>query len=44
MERNLNLDFHVDENRNVRAKGLRYIAEKALQRSFTGRITCGHCW
>ncbi len=43
-ERNLDLDFHVDENRNVAAKGLRYVAQKALQHSFKGHIVCGHCW
>lgn len=43
MERGLDLDFHVDENRNAAAKGLRYVAEKALQLGFTGRIVCGHC-
>ena len=43
-ERGLDLDFHVDENRNVAAKGLRYVAQKALQHSFPGRIVCGHCW
>ena len=43
-ERGLDLDFHVDENRNVAAKGLRYVAQKALQHRFPGRIVCGHCW
>lgn len=43
-ERGLDLDFHVDENRNVAAKGLRYVAQKALQHRFAGRIVCGHCW
>jgi len=43
MERGLDLDFHVDENRNAAAKGLRYVAEKALQLKFRGRIVCGHC-
>lgn len=43
MERGLDLDFHVDENRNTVAQGLRHIAEKALQLGFQGRIVCGHC-
>jgi cytosine/adenosine deaminase-related metal-dependent hydrolase len=43
-ERNLDLDFHVDENPNERAKGLRYVAQKAIQHGYQGRVVCGHCW
>ena len=41
--RGLNLDFHVDENGNVEAKGLRCIAEATLRHGFQGRVVCGHC-
>ena len=43
-ERNLDLDFHVDENGNERAKGLLYIARKTIQHGYHGRVVCGHCW
>ncbi|KAK9817658.1 hypothetical protein WJX72_000267 [[Myrmecia] bisecta] len=42
-ERNLDVDFHVDENGNERAKGLLYVAEKTIQHSYQGRVVCGHC-
>lgn len=43
-ERDLDLDFHVDENGNERAKGLLYIARKTIQHGYQGRVVCGHCW
>ena len=43
-ERDLDLDFHVDENGNEQAKGLLYIARKTLQHGYEGRVVCGHCW
>ena len=43
-ERNLDLDFHVDENGNETAKGLLYIARKTIQHGYQGRVVCGHCW
>lgn len=42
--RDLDLDFHVDENGNERAKGLLYIARKTIQHGYQGRVVCGHCW
>lgn len=42
-ERDLNLDFHVDENGNEGAKGLLYIARKTIQHGYQGRVVCGHC-
>ncbi|KAK9842487.1 hypothetical protein WJX81_002358 [Elliptochloris bilobata] len=42
-ERDLDLDFHVDENGNARARGLRYIARKAMQHGYQGRVVAGHC-
>ena len=43
-ERDLDLDFHVDENGNEGAKGLLYIARKTIQHGYQGRVVCGHCW
>lgn len=43
-ERNLDLDFHTDENGNELARGLRYVAQKAEQWGYQGRVVCGHCW
>lgn len=43
-ERDLDLDFHTDENGNERAKALRYVAEKTIQHGYQGRVVCGHCW
>lgn len=40
--RGLDLDFHVDETGDPAARGLRRIAETALERGFGGRIVCGH--
>ncbi|KAL6782606.1 hypothetical protein ACKKBG_A07455 [Auxenochlorella protothecoides x Auxenochlorella symbiontica] len=42
-QRDLDLDFHTDENGNEAAKGLRYVAEKAIQHDYIGRVVCGHC-
>ncbi|MDH3771903.1 MAG: cytosine deaminase, partial [Nitrospirota bacterium] len=42
-ERNLDLDFHVDETHDPAATSLRRIAEAALRNRFTRRILCGHC-
>ncbi|MCU0532815.1 MAG: cytosine deaminase [Hydrococcus sp. Prado102] len=42
-ERNLNLDFHVDENGEIDSICLQKIAEAALRHQFTGQIICGHC-
>jgi cytosine deaminase len=42
-ERNLDVDLHVDETSDSRARILRKVAETALRRSFKGRVVCGHC-
>ncbi|KAL4442940.1 hypothetical protein ABPG77_008431 [Micractinium sp. CCAP 211/92] len=42
-ERDLDLDFHTDENGNELARGLRYVAQKAEQWGYQGRVVCGHC-
>eukprot|EP00873_Tetraselmis_striata_P044172 jgi/Tetstr1/464436/TSEL_000109.t2 len=41
--RDLYLDFHVDENGNAQAQGLRCIAEAAIRHEYQGRVVCGHC-
>jgi cytosine deaminase len=38
----LELDFHVDETDDPEARGLRRIAEMALERGFERQIVCGH--
>ena len=43
-ERDLDLDFHVDENGNARAQGLLHVARKTVQHGWQGRVVCGHCW
>ncbi|NVK34617.1 MAG: cytosine deaminase [Rhodobacteraceae bacterium] len=43
MDRGLDLDFHVDETKDVDAKTLRAIAEAAIRAGFEGKILCGHC-
>lgn len=39
----MDLDFHTDENGNEAAKGLWYIARKAIEHGYEGRVVCGHC-
>jgi cytosine deaminase len=42
-ERDLELDFHVDESGALEAKALIRIARVAARRRFKRRIVCGHC-
>jgi cytosine deaminase len=42
-DRNLDLDFHTDENGDPNSTCLASIAEAALRHEFTGQIICGHC-
>lgn len=42
-DRELLLDFHVDENGNKEARGLRCIAEATLRHCYQGRVVAGHC-
>ena len=42
-ERNLDLDFHADENGDPNSICLQKIARAALRHDFTKKITCGHC-
>lgn len=41
-ERGLDLDLHVDESTDPRARSLREVARTALATGFRGRILCGH--
>lgn len=41
-ERKLDLDLHVDESTDPRARSLREVARTALAQDFQGRILCGH--
>ncbi len=41
--RNLDLDFHADENGDPNSTCRQKIAEKAIEYQFTGKIVCGHC-
>lgn len=42
-ERNLDLDFHADENDDPDSICLQKIASAAIRHSFSRQITCGHC-
>jgi len=42
-ERNLDLDFHADENGDRDSICLQKIAQTAIRHQFAGKITCGHC-
>jgi cytosine/creatinine deaminase len=41
--RNLDLDFHADENGEIDSICLQKIAEAAIRNEFMGTIICGHC-
>ncbi|WP_413163796.1 cytosine deaminase [Capilliphycus salinus ALCB114379] len=42
-DRNLDLDFHTDENGDPDSMTLKKVAETALKTEFSGKIVCGHC-
>ena len=42
-ERNLNLDFHTDENDEPDSVTLQRVAKTAIRHQFSGQIICGHC-
>ena len=42
-ERNLNLDFHTDENDDPDSVTLQRVAKTAIRHQFSGQIICGHC-
>lgn len=41
--RDLDLDFHADENGDPNSICLQKIAQAAIRHNFTNKITCGHC-
>jgi cytosine/creatinine deaminase len=41
--RNLDLDFHADENGEIDSICLQKVAEAAIRNNFLGKIICGHC-
>ncbi|HEY9908295.1 MAG TPA: cytosine deaminase [Thermosynechococcaceae cyanobacterium] len=41
--RDLNLDFHVDENNSPDSVCLDRIAQATLRHKYQGRVVCGHC-
>ncbi|MFT3801896.1 MAG: cytosine deaminase [Burkholderiaceae bacterium] len=42
-ERGLDVDLHVDESTDPRARTLIHVAQAAIRLGFKGRILCGHC-
>ena len=42
-ERNLNLDFHTDENDDPASMTLRRVAQAAIRQNYEGQVVCGHC-
>jgi cytosine deaminase len=42
-ERNLNLDFHTDENPDPESITLNLVARATLNHNYQGRVICGHC-
>ena len=42
-ERQLDLDFHTDENGDPESITLRKVAKAAIRHDFSGQIVCGHC-
>ena len=42
-QRNLDLDFHADENNDPDSRCLERIATAALRHQFPGKVVCGHC-
>jgi cytosine deaminase len=43
VDRNLDIDLHVDESGDPAATTLRLIAAETIRRNYQGRVTCGHC-
>jgi cytosine deaminase len=43
IDRNLDVDMHVDETGDPAAHLLRVVAEETIRRNWHGRVTCGHC-
>ncbi len=43
VDRDIDIDLHVDESGDPSAHTLRMIAQEAIRRGYHGRVTCGHC-
>jgi cytosine deaminase len=43
VDRNLDVDLHVDESGDPNARTLGMIARETIRRGWQGRVTCGHC-
>ncbi len=43
VDRNLDIDLHVDETGDPAAHTLRLIAQETIKRKYHGRVSCGHC-
>ncbi len=43
VDRDLDIDLHVDESGDPNARTLGMIAREAIRRNYQGRVTCGHC-
>lgn len=43
VDRNLDVDLHVDESGDPNAQTLRLIAHETVRRGWQGRVTAGHC-
>jgi cytosine deaminase len=43
VDRDLDVDLHVDETGEPAAHTLRLIAQETVRRGWQGRVTCGHC-
>lgn len=42
-ERQLHLDFHVDETDNPKSNVLQVVAEATVRHDYQGKVVCGHC-
>ena len=43
VDRNLDIDLHVDESGDPDARTLVLVAEETIKRRWQGRVNCGHC-
>ncbi len=43
VDRDLDIDLHVDETGDPAAHTLKLIAREAINRKYQGRVSCGHC-
>lgn len=43
VDRDLDIDLHLDETGDPVARTLRMVAQETIRRGWQGRVTCGHC-